>query len=106
MRGLFIPERITPGNGNAWRQHDNVFTIDCVIFVPTLFIRPICVDLAYFFKFLLKFHMLNFLRCYLEKGMEYILKAAGSSLLSLHVEDCGPLISDRYSRRIRLTVTK
>ena len=44
MRGLFTPERITPGNGNAWRQHDNVFTIDCVIFVPTLFIRPICVD--------------------------------------------------------------
>ena len=61
MRGLFIPERITSGNGNAWTQYDNVFTIDCVIFVPTLFIRPICVDLAYFFKFLLKFHMLNFL---------------------------------------------
>lgn len=25
MRGLFIPERITSGNGNAWTQHDNVF---------------------------------------------------------------------------------
>ena len=27
--------------------------------------------------------------CYLEKGREFLLKAAWSSLLSLHIEDCG-----------------
>ena len=33
--------------------------------------------------------------CYLERGLEFLLKSAGSSLLSLHVEDCGVFITDR-----------
>ena len=37
-------------------------------------------------------------RCYLERGLEFLLKSAGSSLLSLHVEDCGVFITDRCLR--------
>ncbi|XP_068745491.1 uncharacterized protein [Montipora capricornis] len=33
--------------------------------------------------------------CYLERGLEFLLKAAGSSLLRLHIEDCGVYITDR-----------
>lgn len=40
MRGLLIPERITPGNGNAWTQNDNVFTIDCVILCQRCLFAP------------------------------------------------------------------
>jgi len=36
--------------------------------------------------------------CYLERGLEFLLKSAGSSLLSLHVEDCGVFITDRCIR--------
>lgn len=54
MCGFFILEWIILGNGNVWIQYDNVFIIDCVIFVLMLFICFICVDLVYFFKFLLK----------------------------------------------------
>jgi len=44
-------------------------------------------------------------RCYLERGLEFLLKAAGSSLLSLHVEDCGVFITDRCIRLMILILT-
>ena len=43
--------------------------------------------------------------CYLERGLEFLLKAAGSSLLSLHVEDCGVFITDRCIRLMILILT-
>lgn len=43
--------------------------------------------------------------CYLERGLEFLLKAAGFSLLSLHVEDCGVFITDRCIRLMILILT-
>ena len=43
------------------------------------------------------------LSCYLERGLEFLLKAAGSSMQSLHIEECGIFLTDRYSDFICLT---